>query len=192
MREFKRFPNDFALIDEFGIVVMTIPKAAHTSIMAALVETFGQKRWRAHKNSSWPSDYLSVGFCRHPLDRFRSCWQDKIAPGDVKGGKPGISIDEFSAKVARAEDRELDRHLIPQHYKFFSGGVLRVQELFRYEDLPTAWTSFRDQVRAHCGRHLADLPRMHTSRPVQWEWSEHSRRMIAERYSQDLKLLGYG
>jgi len=192
MREFKRFPIDFARIDEAGLVVMTIPKAAHTSIMAALVETFGAKRWRAHRASSWPSDYLSVGFCRHPLDRFRSCWQDKIAPGDAKSGKAGVGIDEFSAQVARAEDHELDRHLIPQHYKFFADGSLRVQELFRYEDLPTAWVELRELVRAHCGRHLADLPRLHTSRPASFVWSDHSRQLIAERYSQDLKLLGYG
>lgn len=200
------FPTKFARIDEVGIVVMTVPKAAHTSIMNALVASFASPdegnrawiRWRSHNSIDVPSDYLAVGFCRHPLDRFRSCWQDKIATADCVegklaaiGGRPGMGLDEFAALVAEADDHDLDRHLIPQHYRFFSDGALRVQELFRYEDLPSAWAAFGDQVRAHCGRDLADLPRLHISKPASWEWSEHSRRMVAQRYARDLSMLGY-
>lgn len=201
MTEFEAFPNDFARIDEAKIVVMTIPKAAHSSIMMSLAATFARpgevykaacERWRAHKSPDVPADYLSVGFCRDPLDRFRSCWQDKIATvNQVRGAlasfgcRPRMTLDEFSALVANTEDGRLDRHLIPQHYKFLADGRLRVRTLFRFEHLAAAWQAFRAQVLAHCGRHLAELARYNVSRPMDYQWSEHSRRLIAERYSRD-------
>jgi hypothetical protein len=206
-QEFESFPTDFARIDEVGLVVMTVPKAAHTSIMSALAATFARpgethkdatKRWRSHKSPTFPSDYLAVGFCRHPLDRFRSCWQDKIANVDVCrtelaaiGCKPRISLDKFSALVVATEDRHMDKHLTPQHYKFFADGKPRVQAMFRFEELISSWAAFRDEVRAHCGRSLAPLPVLNASRPAPYQWSERSRQKVCDRYSRDLSLLGY-
>lgn len=207
MTEFEAFPTDFARIDEVGLVAMIAPKAASTAIMEALARSFApsregqegcKKKWRAHGSPYVPSDYLSVGFCRHPVDRFVSCWRDKIATVDVCrtelaaiGCRPGMSLDDFAGLVAETEDCDLDKHLIPQGRKFFSDGALRVQELFRYEELSTAWDSFRLQVRAHCGRYLAELPRLNASKPVAVQWSEHSRQLIRERYKHDLVSLGY-
>lgn len=201
MTEFEAFPTDFARIDEAGLVVMTIPKAAHTSIMSALAATFAApgethkqatQRWRSHKSLTVPSDYLSVGFCRDPLDRFRSCWQDKIASVDVCrtelasiGCRPGMSLDDFSALVAKTDDRDLEKHLIPQHYKFFAGGPARVQTILRFEELSSAWGALRGLVYAYCGGMLADLPRMNASAPVACEWSEHSRQLVKEKYAAD-------
>lgn len=205
MTEFEAFPIDFARIDEVGIVVMIIPKAAHSSILSALAATFRRpgegpkeavKRWRSHGSMTVPPDYLSVGFCRDPLDRFRSCWRDKIIGVDrvraalaLIGCEPGMSLDEFSTVVSGTEDKDLDRHLLPQHYKLFLNGTLRVGTLFRYEALPSEWASFRSMVLDHCGRRLADLPRINVSTQVQSVWSERSRGSIAERYRLDLERL---
>lgn len=207
MTEFEAFPTDFARIDEVGIVVMTVPKAAHTSIMEALARSFapsreGQERykklWRSHGTRYIPPGYLSVGFCRNPLDRFISCWRDKIATVDVCrtelaaiGCKSGMSLDEFAWLVAKTEDRDLDKHLIPQEHKLFANGNLRVGELCRYENLAESWDEFRHKVRAHCGQYLAELPRLNASKPMESPWSERSRETIRERYKNDLALLGY-
>lgn len=208
MTEFEAFPTDFARIDEVGIVVLTVPKGAHSSIMTALAQTFARlgethkqatQRWRAHGSRDVPAGYLSVGFCRDPMTRFRSCWQNKIANVDVCrtelaaiGCRPNMSLDEFSELVAETEDRDLDKHLTPQHYKFFVDGKLRVQNLYRFEELATAWDGVRELVRAHCGRDLADLPRLNASSPFPVAWSERSRGMIRERYATDRHILSEG
>jgi len=199
--EFEAFPTDFARIDEFGIVVMTIPKAAHSSIMTALGMKFRRpdetpkqatQRWRAHGSRDVPAGYLSAGFCRNPMARFRSCWQNKIVGVDVCrtelaaiGCRPGMSLDEFSELVVETDDRDLDKHLIPQHYRFLDQGNLLVGTLYHFDQLDTAWDSFREQVRSHCGMVLSDLPRLNASAPVPGAWSERSRRMIRERYAAD-------
>jgi len=200
--EFETFLTDFARIDEVGIVVMTVPKAAHSAILLALAETFAVpgetyknaiKRWRSHKSLAVPPDYLSVGFCRDPLDRFRSCWQDKIATVDsvraelaLIGCKPGMSLDAFSVLVSEIDDHHLDRHLIPQYHKFFLDNVLRVNKLFHYEALAFEWEIFREMVLVYCGRRLADLSRINVSALVSYQWSEHSRELVRERYAVDV------
>lgn len=204
--EFEAFPKDFARIDDAGIVVMTVPKAAHSSIMIALADTFASpgegrsdaiKRWRSHGSPVVPPGYLSVGFCRHPLDRFRSCWQDKVATvGRVRdsllslGCRVGMSLDEFSELVAGVADQALDRHLLPQYYKFFSGGALRVERLFRYETLTEDWEAFRLLVKVRCGRRLADLPRVNVSAPLAYSWSPRAQDFVRSRYSVDLMRFG--
>jgi len=200
--EFEAFPTDFARIDEFGIVVMTVPKAAHSAIMLALATTFAStedpataiKRWRSHGSVVVPQDYLSVGFCRDPLDRFRSCWQDKIAtvrhvrPGlAMMGCRAGMSLDEFSDIVSETGDRDLDRHLTPQRYKFFMDGRLRVQRLFHHGALDLEWETFGQMVLTHCGRRLADLKRVNVSAPAPYRWSERSRRSVLGRYKIDVE-----
>lgn len=207
MTEFEAFPTDFARIDEIGLIVMTIPKAAHTSIMEALARSFApsregqedaKKRWRSHGSDYVPPGYLSVGFCRHPVDRFVSCWRDKIAAVDVCrtelaaiGCRPSMSLEEFAALVDGTEDRDLDKHLIPQERKLFADGSLRVQHLYRYENLAVSWDDLRHKVRAHRGRYLAELPRLNASRPIAAEVSELTRQFIQEKYSADFALLGY-
>jgi len=200
MTEFEAFPTDFARIDEFGVVVMTVPKAAHSAIMLALARTFAPtedpataiKRWRSHGSVDVPQDYLSVGFCRDPLDRFRSCWQDKIAtvrhvrPGlAMMGCRAGMVLDEFSDIVSNTEDRDLDRHLMPQHYKFFMNGRLRVQRLFHQGAMEIEWETFGWMVLTHCRRRLVDLERVNVSAPASYRWSERSKRSVRERYKID-------
>lgn len=201
MTEFEEFPIDFARIDEARIVVMTIPKAAHSSILTAMAATFALpgenckkliEGWRSHKSMTVPPDYLSVGFCRDPLDRFRSAWQNKIAKVDKvraalasMGCEPRMSLDAFSVLVSKTEDSALDKHLVPQHYKFFLGDALRVRTLFRYEALVSEWESFKAMVLVHSGHCLADLPRINVSNPVSYQWSEYSQKLVRERYMID-------
>lgn len=205
MTEFEAFPTDFARIDEFGIVVMTVPKAAHSSIMTALADTFARsgetrkqatQRWRGHGSCEVPAGYLSVGFCRDPLARFRSCWQNKIANVAVCrtelaaiGCRPNMSLDEFSELVAETEDSDLDKHLIPQHYKFFRNGRMRVERILKFEEMPSSWSLFADLVREHCGQHLAGLPRLNASTTIPGQWSRQQ--LVRGRYERDFASLGY-
>mmetsp|Transcript_45600 Transcript_45600/g.145219 ORF Transcript_45600/g.145219 Transcript_45600/m.145219 type:complete len:346 (-) Transcript_45600:743-1780(-) len=93
---------------------------------------------------------------RHPVTRFFSAFENKIRRRkgskfrDIYNVSKGVSVEDFIDRLASMRYTEVDVHFKPQW--FLCGaceGGITYDRLFRYENLPEAWSWFQ--------RHLGHL-----------------------------------
>ena len=203
-----------------GCLYLPVPKAANTSIKAALI---GHERGEAlphafpvHDFESgallpWDAAYLYTGFrmsfVRNPFARLRSCFENKIlAEPETRGTyvdgvhrsfhalggfRAGMRFEDFVLRVTQIPDARTDIHFVSQHAILVGERGLRVDYVGRVERLDEHWA----QVCRLLG---AEIPLPHRNRSAGLAddaYRDHyDRRMVrrVERhYAADLALLGY-
>lgn len=181
-------------VPDLELAVALPTKAGCTSIRAALGKVASTRDMRVweHGDESVPGHYLKACPVRSPWERVRSCWADKIMADRIRpelramGCRPQMPFDAFVAVVARTPDDRLDRHLAPLHWLVRSPRWSGPDMLLRVESMAADWARLRARRPA-----LPPLPRLNLSRAPKPQWSPESVAAIAERYREDIALLGY-
>ena len=192
------------------IMVYAAPKAACTSIKRTLAasyagvggiiskESLKRVRESLHdlKRNERHSDYLKIAFCRDPFEKIRSIYAEKliqrksVSPLRAElGFYKNMPFDEYIALVANTPDEMAEKHLKSQHLFLFRDGPPDM--LIRFENLSHAWGMIQKTFKARGGKTILDLKRFNVSKVAKPELTGHLRALIAERYRQDIEMLGY-
>ncbi len=195
---------------KYKFIYIGIPKTATRSFRsyfydehkadykAEMHETRGgfEKALRKYK------DYYKFSFVRHPVYRTLSCYQSKIAHGDLSllkrarilsfypGLEPGMSFHDFVRWLNSAEgsDTQADRHWMSQ-YKFLydENGAKLCDFVGRYEHLE----SDLELVRRTLGLPDFMLPRVGWISHSEDQVNPDTRNLIEQRYAKDYHLFGF-
>lgn len=188
--------SDFArriwLLPKLEMAVALPTKCGCTSLKEACAR-FGDRKHLTRllrSDDPVPDRWLKVCPVRSPWDRVMSCWADKVM-GTFRpdlaemGCWPCMPFADFVALVAATPDHLLDRHLMPQHYLIRSPRWSGPDILLRVETMAQDW----ERVRAFRPM-LPALPRLNVS-AAKAGWTRATVTAIAERYAEDIALLGY-
>lgn len=160
-----------------------------------------------HKISSYP-EYDTFTFVRNPWDRLVSCYRDKMETGSVleqgrrsdpstralrlgKEFEREMTFEQFVETVAQIPDRRANRHFRSQH-TFITDRRKRLIPSFlgRFENLEDDFATAMKKIGAP---DTVRLPRVRSSGSYDFRdyYTEKLRRTVAERYVNDIRLLGY-
>lgn len=210
------FQSNVIVIPSLKLAVFVIEKCASTSIKSALraaLTVEGEKwsvthdriirlnplPWRNQSPRPWKrpdwSEFLSMAFVRHPLDRLASTFHNKIRPSGVLLREhidwmdPKMTFEQFAREVCRRPDAYLDRHLHPQHKRMSIDNM--PQHIFRVESLKTDWAAAQSLIFDHCGLEVPDLPYLNKSKSRRYIYREYTAEAVRYRYAMDMELFGY-
>ncbi len=196
-------PNHVVLHD-YELVVFGPCKIANTSIRVAMAEAFGKPAATAQMQDTWPhkspkyiaafcADYLKIGFCRDPYDRFLSAYADQLVNRgrwSRLGLDPGASIEEVAEVVHQIGDTLIDQHWRSQSAEQVWDGKLLPDVLVRFETLDIDWGGACDMIATRCGVRLPSLGQFNgtSDKPAM---TARAMWLIAERYGEDFERFGY-
>ncbi len=213
-----RAPVLFFVARRYGLAYLQVPKAACTSLRAAICllnhpeldpALVTSDEW-IHENRRM-NDILRPGapeveklyrftFVRHPYARFLSFYRNKISEPDSpamtrrfakQGFAAGMSVDAVLDVIEATPVRELDPHLIPQSELVYRGGASLVEFIGRVERLA-------DDVKVIENRAGISLNLPHLNRAA-GAGLERARQFLAEPaclrlrriYNQDFERFAY-
>lgn len=201
-------PNNL-ILPRHGIAFFGLAKNANTAIKRAFLQSLGidaenvhdpalhdRARWRyASAADIAASDLWSFAIARDPWDRAASCWRDKCHAGWRPGWEAArlwrnMPFDAFCEVVAAMPDAACTgfrQHWRSQAWDLTVGGILVPDYIGRFEALADAWKT----VRGHARRLLPDLSRSNGAEGPD-PHTLRTRRLIAERYREDIEAFGYG
>ncbi len=205
---------------EKRFIFFYIPKVASTSIKKALVKALFDKNinTRVHKfwfdevidvkKGEYP-DYLKFTFVRNPWDRIVSCYSDKILFENVTNYKykngvfrryaskyknlfyRGMPFEEFVRVVSGIPDEKADRHFRSQRcFLTDENDNILVDFIGRFESLSK-------HLAVLCGKtRLENMPLLHENKSKREKdyrslYTEETKRLIEERYKDDIELFDY-
>lgn len=191
-------------IANYNAAYFYIPKVASTSIKALCTELLELQVEKKFHSVDFPSmkrtellnnsKVFKFAFVRNPFDRLASCYVSKVLnrrdfARQEKWGN--ISFDQFVQKVCVLTNEQMDVHFRPQH-TFVSDekGRLVVDFLGRLEkiddDIETVFdrAGFPSSLKL---KHRVRSDREH----YRGYYSERSKKMVVERFQNDLQLFGY-
>lgn len=195
-------PQNTIILPDFKLVFFCVPKAANSSIKAAILAALGvdvtEDVPHSHPalNLCRPEavrrfkDYLRIAVVRNPFDRLVSFWKQKICTWrvDVQGhSRDGFHRDmpfeQCAAKVC--ENPHRNAHYWPQ-----AELVRRPHFIGRTENLERDWEWIRHLAQP---LELGKLPHYNKSEHGHYrdyyDWT--TRRMVENTYAADLKMFGY-
>lgn len=161
-------PRRFFIYEPLRVVYLSIPKAACTSIKAALAKACGiavARELEVHQIHSRPEmrlqegrldkaaeGYYKFSFVRNPFERVVSCYRDKVVasahPQNPKANyfssyaipmPSHLSFAEFVKRISAIPDRLADTHFQSQYALLYDAGELQVDYLGRVENLQQDW-----------------------------------------------------
>lgn len=205
---------------EKRFIFFYIPKVASTSIKKALAKTLFEKIITARVHTFWFDevidvqkgeypDYFKFTIVRNPWDRIVSCYSDKILFEDVTNYKykngvfrryarkyknlfyRGMPFEEFVRVISSIPDEKSDRHFRSQRcFITDENENILVDFIGRYEALS------RD-LAVLCGKtQLENIPLFHENKSKREKdyrslYNEETKRLIEERYKDDIELFDY-
>lgn len=182
---------------------LEIPKAACSSIKSALLHTDGlamKDGGHMHANRHWRErpewqPLLCFTFVRHPLDRLRSAYYDKLQTGDAAamgGSCPLHTTATFGAWVDWVTSQpaeRCDKHWMPQAFlleRYAREGRPKPTLIGRVETITEQWAQLQRTYP------LAPLPHFRRSRP--FKKAVYTKKAIAKAtqfYRPDFDAFGY-
>ena len=213
-------PVEFYTSDDHRAVYVENAKVACTAIKAAMfpreaLSATGQddlhRRLRplaTHRLPTRARDYLVFTFVRHPVDRLRSCYADKVG-GQAAHAGPSIlqrrfhrgiflafagvdparelAFDGFAEAVSHIPDRLSDRHFASQSRIVAAVEAAPRHFVGRLERLDRDW----ERVRAATGLPALVVANRSASPCAGADRTDGSHPAIARRYANDFARLGY-
>lgn len=202
-------PNNL-VIHERRLVLMLIAKVANTSVKTAVLGALGIHGAEVHKigRTIYPvpsrreamrlrrKGYTVVSVVRNPLDRFTSCWAQKIARPCGTVHKPiqklygdrvwhAMPIEEWASFVATVPDRKAEIHFRSMSYDLVTPrGQIIPTDIFRLEDRDW-WTSLRSLLIDRCDLDIGPEQRKNPKPIEPPPLSERARGLVAARYGDD-------
>ena len=191
-------------LEKYNTAYFFIPKVASTSIKALCTRLLGLQVEKHFHKVNFPSlprsellanpDIFKFAFVRNPFDRLVSCYASKVRNcRDFARNEKwhNLSFDQFVQRVCEIPNEQMDVHFRPQ-YTFITDdkGTLVVDFLGRIDrfddDMKTIFskTGFPDSLRVdHRGRSIREH--------YQKYYTKKSRKLVAERFAEDLQLFEY-
>lgn len=188
------------------IVVYPVAKAARTSIVRTLAENyqfdFGGTirqaigRLKISRDADL-SGYYTIGICRNPWRRVQSVYAEKLG----QRHRPNANLrslglyrhmpfSDFIKVVCSVPDDYTEKHLKSQHRTLFQNGELNL--LIRFEKLADGWGMVQKLFLERAGREISSLKKLNVTMGRRPRWLLPLVDQIAERYKDDIKMLGYG
>ncbi len=168
--------------DKYRFIWFRTQKVASTSIHRALLTLNPTARVIEHGSMDefhrqYPyeaQNYFTFGFVRHPLDRLRSCWQDKIVGSMDTPKKKHLYVAPYHRMPVGTDfslfcrwitspwgsDSFADRHWMSQRPILTKPDGSLVDFIGKYETLDEDWR----KVLEHIGLPYVDLPVINASR----------------------------
>ena len=208
------------LVEPYRTIYYPIPKVANSSIKTICAELLGIDVKGSVHEIEFPrpkqllsrflyQNYFKFAFVRNPWDRLVSCYRDKIqnqASGvdtkfTIREGvanclarfpefKAGMSFDEFVEAAHSIPDSKADIHFKSQ-YKFFGNktGPVAVDYVGYFERLGEDML----EIQKKAGWPDLKLPHVKSSPKKTYHnyYSEKTKRLVSERYREDIELFGY-
>jgi hypothetical protein len=205
-------PNNAKLVG-WPIAAMLVPKAANSSIKAALLDAVDVP-WDAKNLHAHPAfEFMgAVGFARlkdkafrftfvrNPYDRLVSCWAQKIDQpthdnrGMRKMGfRPGMPWEEWLDAALSIPPEKMDIHFRPQSLLLCYRGWLPVDFVGKFEDLEHDWRVVQHYAQERAALKLPDLQKLTTSEhpPYREMFNQHQRLKVEAVYGRDFELFEY-
>lgn len=136
--------------------------------------------------------YFKFAFVRNPYDRLVSCYFGKVRGFDanrlhLRSWTPDLSFADFVDSVCRTPDARSNRHYRSQHTLV---DLESLDFLGRLENLESDVTAVMERLT---GRDEVRIPKLNTSERSHYSryYDETLKRLVEERYAEDLRLLGY-
>jgi len=186
-----------------GLVYLSTPKAACTSIKAAL-----QRRWREDtgmQNERPPviqrqlaiemTNMFRFSFVRNPWDRLVALWANKIEnqraqraeSSDFTGLATSLSFAQFVRRCLAGPPHCGNQHVVPYSTILYWQGQCVADFVGRFERLQEDWAKLDARFR------LGPLPALNASRrrPYREMYDSHLRDLVGRFYARDIELFGY-
>ena len=169
-----------------------------------------KKNFLQSLNEGQFEDYFKFGFARNPWDRLLSCYTQKIGKRrkGEKGGAPlqqpknnpnafrmDMSFDEFVETVHGIPDSEADPHFQSQHKIFFKRKTqgLLADFIGSFENLSSDFEYSMKKIGLDDKAYLPHVLKSRNSKKYPYInfYNETTKRLVAERFSADIKAFGY-
>lgn len=202
----KTAPTHFFTFDKKEVVYIVVPKCACSSIMQTFSgqneysdQTTYKKisnqyiKWRLTSKSK---KYYKFTFVRNPFDRVVSCYAHKVQNRDSStvtknyffaNIKPRESFDDFVKHISKIPDFLADSHFQSQVKFVYYFGKPLFDYIGHYENLESEFEPIRTKYNLH------PLPRIHNMKKGDWRdyYTEHTAKIVYEKYKKDFNKLGY-
>ena len=203
--------NNVVILPQYKFVMFCIPKAANSSIKAAILHTLGygenlgQMINHRHKalNISSPKkvfnnymQHFKAVIVRNPFDRLVSCFESKIkvpAYCSTRGfARHGFHTDmNFKQYIEKVKEVPFGNyHYEPQYPSLVHDGCFLPDYVGKFENLRYAWNN----IRYLCGIDFKSLPHIHKSprrRPYREYYNKYTRVSVERMFADDLEKFGY-
>ncbi|ATI02651.1 sulfotransferase [Cycloclasticus sp. PY97N] len=191
------FPEAF---DDRKIILIEVPKAASSSLAAALYDgkRYGHLPLKYYETlSSQPlSIYFKIAFVRNPWARALSAYnylrQGGAGKRDQKWAKLMNSFESFDHFVSTwlNEDNIYKQiHFVPQR-KFLEDtlGMVNLDYIGRYENLEEGFNELKESLGL-----VVDLPKIKMGSSIDYKeiYTKHTREKVGYLYKQDIDEFGY-
>lgn len=212
------YPREFYVFDAPKLVYLPIPKAACTSIKAALAKACdivfaknqsvhthpGMHKQEGRLNAA-QSGYYKFSFVRNPFERLVSCYRQKIIFIPSRDHpKPlyeyyffslpaHISFADFVERVAKIPDPLADNHFKSQYALLYSEERLQVDYVGKMENLDNEWKQIAEkyQLDPNLIQSNVTKDRQGCHSDYRLYYTEPLAKLVYERYRQDVETFGY-
>lgn len=189
-------------------IYFEVPKNGTSSLKQLLREHASTEKMSRRLGFLEYPEYRSFAVVRNPWDRLLSCYRDKIKPDssfetdDFKDGvmlkfhrygvfHAGMPFDEFVHAVGAIPDDEANGHFASQHPRLVMDGEIVIDHLARFEDFENATRDFLRTVGVDANVEIPHLRRSENRRPYTDCYTPETRRVVEERFAEDLRLFDY-
>ena len=185
--------HHFIRMKHYNLLYGRVPKAANSSIKAALcrllserppkgTKTTSDKFWQHETNQEtelitlrrarrYRVTHFSFSFVRNPFDRLVAAYNNKIleiddVPQPMKrmGLRHNMPFPQFIETICRCNPDELDNHIRPQADMLLTNGLLVPKFVGRMEHINTHWRRLRRRMKLEGLPTLGKLPRRNVRR----------------------------
>jgi len=212
------YPREFYVLDAQQLVYLPVPKAACSSIKAALAKAGGivvAENQSIHFHPSWhiqkgdlnqaQSVYYKFSFVRNPFERLVSCYREKIMftptrehPDPVYNGyyfalPAHSSFADFAQRVAKIPDPLADNHFKSQYALLYNSGKPLVDFVGKVEQLDHEWKQIAGQYQLEPTLISSNVTKSKQGCYSDYRlyYNESLAKLVYERYRQDIEGFGY-
>jgi len=199
--------RDQILIKKRKIIVITIPKVASSSL-SGFCSKLNDSKFKPYKDTNIDKiknftdkkykDHFKITFVRNPFDRAVSTYLNKLTGPkknvDLKHFKPygfyyKMPFNEYVRILSKIPDREFTNNHIKSQYKFVRD-IKLMDFVGRFETIDIDIEYLCNKFKIEDFK-LPHLLKSHKRKHYRSYYNPESRKLMAERYSEDLKIFNY-
>jgi len=217
-------PINHILLENEKLIFTVIPKNANTTLkyillnhinpnILSLVDSKDTDKFHSftlkhfnfvdHEFCYNNSDHLRISIVRNPFDRLISGWRDKIRTLDLTnfnrrrryGFSQACTFKQFIDQIYRTDERNIDRHFIPQYRFITYNDQLFSDRILKFEDLSNQWNELTNEIKEKYDIKLDDmninLNYTKKQRHYRDYYDDKLRKLVEEKFEKDLNEFNY-